>query len=130
MSSREMTVIVCGTSTSGSVYFGDVSVTPADATSLARARPLLADVEAAYGRLDATLGAMPGLSPRAALHLRDMARLLPVMDALIDAMEAERFLILTHPQVAEYMQRKASSRERWLSGMRRLRDKIYGGSVA
>jgi NAD(P)-dependent dehydrogenase (short-subunit alcohol dehydrogenase family) len=45
---------------------------------------------------------------------------------VIEAMEAERFLILSHQQVAEYMQRKASSRERWLSGMRRLRDKIYG----
>ena len=32
----------------------------------------------------------------------------------------------SHPQVAEYMQRKASSRDRWLTGMRRLRDKIYG----
>jgi hypothetical protein len=41
-------------------------------------------------------------------------------------MEAERFLILSHEQVAEYMQRKASSRDRWLTGMRRLRDKIYG----
>ena len=40
---------------------------------------------------------------------------------VIEAMEAERFLILSHPQVAEYMQRKASSRERWLSGIRRLR---------
>jgi hypothetical protein len=28
--------------------------------------------------------------------------------------------------VHEYVQRKASSRDRWLSGMRRLRDKIYG----
>jgi hypothetical protein len=46
---------------------------------------------------------------------------------VIEAMEAERFLILSHPQVQEYMQRKASSRERWLSGMRRLRDKVYGG---
>ena len=45
---------------------------------------------------------------------------------VIEAMEAERFLILSHPQVGEYMQRKASSRDRWLSGMRRLRDKIYG----
>ena len=45
---------------------------------------------------------------------------------VIEAMEAERFLILSHPQVAEYMLRKASSRERWLAGMRRLRDKIYG----
>jgi hypothetical protein len=41
-------------------------------------------------------------------------------------MEEERFLILSHPQVAEYMTRKAANRDRWLSGMRRLRDKIYG----
>jgi len=45
---------------------------------------------------------------------------------VIEAMEAERFLILSHPQVHEYMQRKASNAERWLTGMRRLRDKIYG----
>ena len=45
---------------------------------------------------------------------------------VIEAMEAERFLILSHPQVHEYMQRKASNPERWLAGMRRLRDKIYG----
>jgi NAD(P)-dependent dehydrogenase (short-subunit alcohol dehydrogenase family) len=48
---------------------------------------------------------------------------------VIEAMEAERFLILTHPQVHEYEQRKASSRERWLAGMRRLRDRIYGTSA-
>jgi len=46
---------------------------------------------------------------------------------VIEAMEEERFLILSHPQVQEYMQRKTSNRERWLAGMRRLRDKIYGG---
>ena len=46
---------------------------------------------------------------------------------VIAAMEEERFLILSHPQVQEYMQRKAADRDRWLSGMRRLRDKIYGG---
>src|ERR1700720_4118111 len=45
---------------------------------------------------------------------------------VIEAMDAERFLILSHPQVHEYMQRKASSTERWLAGMRRLRDKTYG----
>jgi hypothetical protein len=45
---------------------------------------------------------------------------------VIEAMQAEQFLILSHPQVHEYVQRKASSRDRWLSGMRRLRDKIYG----
>jgi NAD(P)-dependent dehydrogenase (short-subunit alcohol dehydrogenase family) len=45
---------------------------------------------------------------------------------VIEAMEAERFLILSHPQVQDYIQRKASSRDRWLGGMRRLRDRIYG----
>jgi hypothetical protein len=39
-------------------------------------------------------------------------------------------LILSHPQVHEYMQRKASSRDRWLAGMRRLRDKIYGAPAS
>ena len=47
---------------------------------------------------------------------------------VIEAMEAESFLILSHPQVHEYMQRKAANAERWLTGMRRLRDKIYGGA--
>jgi len=45
---------------------------------------------------------------------------------VIEAMEAERFLILSHPNVHEYMQRKASNIERWLAGMRRLRDRTYG----
>jgi hypothetical protein len=35
-------------------------------------------------------------------------------------------LILSHPQVDEYIKRKAANRDRWLSGMRRLRDKVYG----
>jgi len=46
---------------------------------------------------------------------------------VIEAMAAERFLILPHPTVHEYLQRKASDPERWLAGMRRLRDRIYGG---
>lgn len=45
---------------------------------------------------------------------------------VIAAMEEERFLILSHPQVDEYMKRKVANRDRWLAGMRRLRDKIYG----
>ena len=47
---------------------------------------------------------------------------------VIEAMEAERFLILSHSQVHQYMQRKASGIDRWLAGMRRLRDKTYGAS--
>lgn len=45
---------------------------------------------------------------------------------VIEAMEAERFMILSHPTVHEYEQRKTRDRDRWLAGMRRLRNKIYG----
>jgi NAD(P)-dependent dehydrogenase (short-subunit alcohol dehydrogenase family) len=43
-----------------------------------------------------------------------------VADAAVDGIRAERFLILPHPEVATYFQRKASDYDRWLRGMRRL----------
>jgi NAD(P)-dependent dehydrogenase (short-subunit alcohol dehydrogenase family) len=49
-----------------------------------------------------------------------------VAHAVIEAMEAETFLILPHPEVKEYMARKLD-RDRWLRGMRRLRDKTGEG---
>ena len=49
-----------------------------------------------------------------------------VAQTVIEAMDEERFLILTHPEVKEYMARKLD-RDRWLRGMRRLRDKTGEG---
>jgi NAD(P)-dependent dehydrogenase (short-subunit alcohol dehydrogenase family) len=43
-----------------------------------------------------------------------------VADAVVQGVRDERFLILPHPDVALYEQRRASDRDRWLSGMRRL----------
>ena len=43
-----------------------------------------------------------------------------VADAVVEGLAAERFLILPHPEVAEYFRRKAADYERWLAGMRRL----------
>jgi NAD(P)-dependent dehydrogenase (short-subunit alcohol dehydrogenase family) len=45
---------------------------------------------------------------------------------VIEAMEAERFMILSHATVQTYVERKAADINRWLGGMRRLRDKTYG----
>jgi NAD(P)-dependent dehydrogenase (short-subunit alcohol dehydrogenase family) len=42
---------------------------------------------------------------------------------VIAAMREERFLVLPHPEVHDYMQRKAADVDRWLGGMRRLRAK-------
>jgi NAD(P)-dependent dehydrogenase (short-subunit alcohol dehydrogenase family) len=43
-----------------------------------------------------------------------------VAAAVIQGLADERFLILPHPEVAEYFRRKASDYDRWLRGMRRL----------
>ena len=47
-----------------------------------------------------------------------------VAQCVIDGLAAERFLILPHPQVAEYLRRKATDCDRWLAGMVRLRDTL------
>jgi NAD(P)-dependent dehydrogenase (short-subunit alcohol dehydrogenase family) len=47
-----------------------------------------------------------------------------VASVVVDAMREERFLILPHPEVAEYVRRKASDYDRWLRGMRRLRERV------
>jgi NAD(P)-dependent dehydrogenase (short-subunit alcohol dehydrogenase family) len=47
--------------------------------------------------------------------------------AIADGMEQGRFLILTHPEVLGYFQNKANDYERWLGGMRRVRDRLRGG---
>jgi NAD(P)-dependent dehydrogenase (short-subunit alcohol dehydrogenase family) len=43
-----------------------------------------------------------------------------VAEHVVKAIAEERFLILPHPEVAQYIQRKASDYERWLRSMRRL----------
>ncbi|MEJ7583404.1 MAG: SDR family oxidoreductase [Acidimicrobiales bacterium] len=43
-----------------------------------------------------------------------------VAEAVVSGLAAEQFLILPHPEVATYVQHKASDRDRWLAGMRRL----------
>ena len=49
-----------------------------------------------------------------------------VADAVVEGIRAERFLILPHPEVAEYFRRKATDYDRWLRGMRRLRAGLLG----
>jgi NAD(P)-dependent dehydrogenase (short-subunit alcohol dehydrogenase family) len=50
-----------------------------------------------------------------------------VAQTVIEVMDAETFLILPHPEVKEYMVRKTGDIDRWLRGMRRLRDKTGEG---
>jgi NAD(P)-dependent dehydrogenase (short-subunit alcohol dehydrogenase family) len=43
-----------------------------------------------------------------------------VADVVVEAMREERFLILPHPKVAEYMALKSAQPDRWIKGMRGL----------
>jgi NAD(P)-dependent dehydrogenase (short-subunit alcohol dehydrogenase family) len=43
----------------------------------------------------------------------------------IEAIRDERFLVLPHAEVATYVQRKATDRDRWLAGMRRFQTALH-----
>jgi len=43
-----------------------------------------------------------------------------VADAVVDGLADGRFLILPHPEVAEFERRRAADRDRWLAGMARF----------
>jgi NAD(P)-dependent dehydrogenase (short-subunit alcohol dehydrogenase family) len=53
-----------------------------------------------------------------------------VATAVLEGLAAETFLILPHPQVLTYMQRKTSDYDRWLGGMRRLRARMMSAPPA
>jgi NAD(P)-dependent dehydrogenase (short-subunit alcohol dehydrogenase family) len=51
-----------------------------------------------------------------------------VADVVVEGIRSEKFLILPHPEVAEYFNRKAQDYDRWLRGMRRLRTNVLAAS--
>lgn len=51
-----------------------------------------------------------------------------VADAVVEGIDSERFLILPHPEVAEFFRRKADDYDRWLRGMRRMRHTVLGNA--
>lgn len=53
-----------------------------------------------------------------------------VAEAVVQALAAERFLVLPHPEVEAYLERKASDYDRWIAGMQRLQQRLgYEGPV-
>jgi NAD(P)-dependent dehydrogenase (short-subunit alcohol dehydrogenase family) len=51
-----------------------------------------------------------------------------VAACVVKGLEEERFLILPHPEVLDYLRRKTSDYDRWLGGMRKLRARIFGSN--
>lgn len=72
---------------------------------------------------DAAAAGLPGAVVQAS------GRVLPpevVADAVVEALRAERFLILPHPEVADFERSRATDRDAWLAGMRHLQARLGG----
>ena len=72
------------------------------------------------GMLEAATGPAHAFVAGTAIDPADVA------EAVVEGLRAERFLILPHPEVGEYMRRKTDDYDRWLRGMRRLQRQIAG----
>lgn len=70
--------------------------------------------------LDQELGGM------AAFLLQDAVTAEQVAGDVIAALAEERFLILPHPQVRDYLLQKAADCDRWLAGMQQLNARVLG----
>ncbi len=46
-----------------------------------------------------------------------------VAQTVVEALREERFLVLPHPTVAEYIKRKTTDYDRWIRGMQRLQER-------
>lgn len=61
--------------------------------------------------------------------VREVAEVLEpdvVAKVVHECIRDERFLILPHPEVADYMALRGSDHERWLAGMRKLQRRVMG----
>ncbi len=66
------------------------------------------------------------LATRAVTTAGDVLEPAAVADAVLEAIDAERFLILPHPAVLEMYRHKATDYDRWLRGMRRYQRSLLG----
>ncbi|HEV8625842.1 MAG TPA: SDR family oxidoreductase [Acidimicrobiia bacterium] len=70
-------------------------------------------------RTEMLAAAMPSAEQQGIAHL-GVLEPEDVAEAVVKGLREERFLILPHPEVTDYFQRKAGDYDRWLAGMRRL----------
>ena len=63
---------------------------------------------------------MPGVASRDGVLSAEQA-----IDVVVEALREERFWVLPHPEVAEYVRRKADDVDRWISGMQRWQGRMF-----
>ncbi len=71
--------------------------------------------------------AMTADNPDGVASIDGMMEPAVLCESVVETLKAERFLVLPHPEVLTYIQRKANDYDRWITGMRRLQES-YGSS--
>lgn len=71
-------------------------------------------------------GELPGAGENVVKSVGLVLEPAQVAEVVHEAINAERFLILPHPEVADYLRRKGDDPERWLAGMRKLQFRTMG----
>ena len=62
--------------------------------------------------------------------IRDSIEPEQLAQTVVETLREERFYVLPHPEVEEYVRRKGDNVDRWLHGMRRLRRATLEGDSA
>lgn len=97
-----------------SITYGDRGITVSCACPMAVDTPMLGGARQAGEPDGPAVGAAETAAVEGVLSPEEVAA------AVVDGVRAERFLILPHPEVATFEQRRTADRDRWLAGMRRL----------
>jgi NAD(P)-dependent dehydrogenase (short-subunit alcohol dehydrogenase family) len=101
-----------------SMTYGDRGIAVGCLCPMGVNTPLLTDGLDAGSSEDARIGARAVMAAGTVLEPDDVA------DVVMAAIASEQFLILPHPEVQEFVQRKAADHDRWLRGMRRLQAQV------
>ncbi len=102
------------------ITYGDDGVGVSCVCPLGVATPLL-DAVRASADPDSAAGAASIVQSGEVISAQDVAA------ATVDAVKADRFLVLPHPQVLDMYRHKGSDYDRWIAGMRRYQRSLRAG---
>jgi len=98
-----------------SITYGDQGLKVSCLCPMAVATPMIGMADGLDG-----LGATASSAEAGAAAVMGIIEPEKVADVVVEGLREERFLLLPHPEVATFEQRRAADRDRWLAGMRRL----------
>ena len=70
-----------------------------------------------------------GDDPLSDLLRKESVTVEKVADDVVLALREKRFLVLPHPEVAKYMQNRATDHDRWLGGLRKINRQLFGDKL-